>query len=469
MARSHVVVIGGGFGGLQAVLGLRGAPVQVTLIDRRNHHLFQPLLYQVATGGLSPANIASPLRAIVRKQKNIRVLLETVTGVDVDRRQVLLGGSRLSYDTLVVAVGSQPNYFGKDKWIPLAPSLKNLDDAVSIRNRVLFAFEEAERASNIEQSRSWLTFVIIGGGATGVELAGALGELKRQTLKGNFRHVDPSNAKVVLLEAGDRILPTFPPRLSAKAAHALKHLGITVCTNTFATDIQPGRLTAQVRGTSTMEIQARTILWTAGVQGSPLGEAIAYATKTQIDKHSRLMVEPDLSIAGHPEILVVGDLAHCRDPHGQPLPAIAPVAIQEGRYVAKLLRARLGGRVLPPFRYSDRGSMAAIGRGVAVVDLKWICFAGWLGWITWLFVHLLYIVRFENRLLILIQWAWNYFTRNRSARLITDQVSQMSEGPVQEGTGIGHGSGEGCLSPEEQIGTTNPKFAKMRQRLGEDQ
>ena len=443
MACPQVIVVGGGFGGLQTVLGLRGAPVQVTLIDRRNHYLFQPLLYQVATGGLSPANIAAPLRAIVRKQKNVRVLLETVTGIDVDHHQILLGGSRIAYDTLVVAAGSQPNYFGKDEWIARAPSLKSLEDAVSIRNRVLLAFEEAEREPDTAQSRSWLTFVIIGAGPTGVELAGALGELKRQTLKGNFRQADPSAARVILLEAADRVLPTFPSRLSKKAARALERLGITVCTNTFAADIQPGRLTARVRGTTTVEIDARTILWTAGVQGSPLGQNIAEAAKTAVDKQGRLIVEPDLSIPGHPEILVVGDLAHCRDQYGQPLPAVSPVAIQEGRYVADLIRARLRGGAQAPFRYRDYGSMATIGRGVAVVDLKWIRFAGWFGWITWLFIHLMYIVQFENRLLILIQWAWNYFTRNRSARLITDEAGQTGEWRAPEGLAAHHGHGEG--------------------------
>jgi len=344
-----------------------------------------------------------------------------VHDVDVARREVVLGDSRLQYDTLIVATGAQPNYFGNDQWADVAPSLKGINDAVSIRNRVLFAFEQAERQVSPERRKAWLTFVIVGGGPTGVELAGALAELKRHTLTGNFRYLDPAIAKIILLHAEDRILPTFPPMLSERATRKLERLGVTISTNTFATDVQAGRLTARMRNTSILEIQAETILWTAGVKGSELGAQIAQATSARVANQSRIIVEPDLSILGHPEILVIGDLAHCADQAGQPLPAVAPVAMQQGHYAAELIRARLNGKTLPPFRYKDRGSMATVGRGVAVVDLKKIHFDGWFGWIVWLFVHLLYIEEFENRLLILIQWAWNYFTRNRSARLITGQ------------------------------------------------
>jgi NADH dehydrogenase len=427
MGLPHVVVIGGGFGGLQTVLSLRHAPVRVTLIDRRNHHVFQPLLYQVATGGLSPANISAPLRAMFRTRHNTRVLLDVVHDVAVDRREILLSSGRLSYDTLVVATGSQASYFGNDRWTPIAPSLKSNEDAINIRNRVLFAFEQAERGPSAEPDTVWLTFVIIGGGPTGVELAGALGELKGQTLKGNFRRIDPASAEIILLEAGDRVLSAFPPALSDKAIRALKRLGITTRTNTLVTDIEPGAVTVRAPGGSTETIRTKTIIWTAGVQGSPLGQKIAKAAGAEVDRSQRVVVKPDLSIPGHPEILVIGDMAHCPDKEGRPLPALAPVAMQQGRYAANLIRARLRGKTLPPFRYKDRGTMTTIGRGAAVVNLNWTRFDGWFGWIVWLFVHLLYIVQFENRVLILIQWAWNYFTRNRSARLITEQFAHLRE------------------------------------------
>ncbi len=422
MPLPQVVIIGGGFAGLQAITGLKHLRVQATLIDRHNYHLFQPLLYQVATGGLSAANISAPLRALMRKRKNTRVLLEAVQSIDVQRHEVVMADFRLPYDTLIVATGSEPNYFGRDAWATLAPSLKGVDDAISIRNRILFAFEQAEREKEPDRIRPWMTFVIVGGGATGVELAGALGELKRQTLKGNFRNIDPATAQVILIQIEDRILPTFPPDLSQRAADALRRLGVTVHTNARATDIQPCRLIVHMPDGKSMEIRAQTILWTAGVRGTALGQQLAQAANTQVDHHGRLIVEPDLSISGHPEILVIGDLACCLDQHRQPLPAVAPVAIQQGRYAADLIKARLEGRTLPPFRYRDHGSMATIGRGVAVVSLGRLRFDGWIGWVTWLFIHLLYVELFENRMLILIQWAWNYVTRNRSARLITREI-----------------------------------------------
>lgn len=378
MGLPRIVIIGGGFGGLQVAFGLKNVPAQVTLIDQNNYHVFQPLLYQVATGGLSPANIAAPLRALMRNQMNTQVLLGTVTDVDVAQHQVA-----------------------------------------------------SERCPTSEETRRWLTFVIVGGGPTGVELAGALGELRRQTLNGNFRKVDPSVAEVILLQAEDRILPTFPHGLSDKAAGALMRLGVKIYTLTTAIDVLPGRLIARVHDGSTLEFEAETILWAAGVKGASLGQRLAEATQTELDRHGRVAIEPDLTIERHPEILVIGDLAHCGDPHGQPLPALAPVAIQQGRYAAKLIRARLDGRSLPPFRYKDRGTMAAIGRGIAVVDLKRLRFDGWFGWLAWLFIHLLYVEQFENRLLILIQWAWNYITRNRSARLITGKTEVNARDEVR--------------------------------------
>ncbi|MCG3181822.1 MAG: NADH dehydrogenase [Phycisphaerae bacterium] len=427
MVLPRVVVIGGGFGGLQVVRGLRDAPVQVTLIDRRNHYLFQPLLYQVATGGLSPANISTPFRALVKKQRNTRVFLGEVQDIDMAGREVVLAGCRHPYDVLVVATGSQPNYFGHDQWMALAPTLKVAEDAISIRNRVLSAFEIAEREPAGPQRESLLTFVIIGGGATGVELAGALGELKGQTLRGNFRNIDPSTARVFLLEAADRILPTFPAGLSDRAVKELKRLDVTVCTQSLVTDIQPGVVTARVRDTSDVTMRAETILWTAGIKGSFLGQRIARSCQGEVDRNGRVVVDPDLTIPGHPEVFIVGDLACCRHQTDKPLPAVSPVAMQQGRYVAHLIQARLRGKSRPPFRYKDHGSMATIGRGAAVADLRKIQFDGWLGWLAWLFVHLLYILQFENKLLILIQWAWNYFTRNRSARLITGRFEEPCE------------------------------------------
>lgn len=424
MPLPHVIIIGGGFGGLQAAIALRNVPVQVTLIDQRNHHLFQPLLYQVATGGLSAANISSPLRVIVQKQKHTRVLMERVQSIDVQHREVVTDNSRMGYDTLIVAAGSTPNYFGKDEWRKIAPTLKSIENAVNIRNRILSAFEQAELETEPDQQRKWMTFVIVGGGPTGVELAGAIGELKAQTLKGSFRRIDPASAQVILIDAGERILATFPAELAAKAMRTLGRLGITVHNQTMATDVHENGLTAKRKDGTTFEMAAKTILWTAGVKASPLGEQIAQDAGAETDRDGRIFVQPDLSIQGHPEILIVGDIGHFKGADGRPLPALAPVAMQQGRYAAKLIEARLQNRTLAPFVYNDRGNLATVGRGNAVVDLKWIKFSGFFGWLTWLFVHLLYIVQFENRFLILIQWSWNYFTHGRSARLIADQTHE---------------------------------------------
>jgi NADH dehydrogenase len=438
MAKPHVIVVGGGFGGLQAVLSLRGAPVDVTLVDRHNHHLFQPLLYQVATGGLSPANISAPLRAVLRRQRNAQVLLGEVHDVDAERREIVLAGGRISYDTLIVATGSQANYFGQDQWATLAPSLKTNEDALGIRNRILFAFEQAERASRASERASedeaWLTFVIVGGGATGVELAGALGELKGQTLRRDFRRIDPTTARVILVEGADRLLPAYRPGLAQKALRALDRLGVTVRTQTLVKGIEPGTVTLRTPDGAMETIRAQTVVWTAGVHGTLIGRKLAEAVGAEPDRSGRVIVEPDLTVPRHPEILVIGDLAHCAGRDGKPLPALAPVAMQQGRYAARLIRARLRGRTLPPFRYRDRGTMTTVGRGAAVVDLKWTHFNGWFGWLVWLFVHLLYIVQFGNRLLILVQWGWNYFTRNRSARLITEQFAHVSQWKTPEET-----------------------------------
>jgi NADH dehydrogenase len=416
--KHHIVIIGGGFGGLRVALYLKHAPAQVTLIDRRNFHLFQPLLYQVAVGGLSPANIASPLRALLKRQANTRVLLGEVTDIDVPARRVLFSGGEVRYDTLVVATGSSHHYFGHDEWERLAPGLKTVEDATDIRRRVLLAFEAAEEEADSKDRNAWLTFVIVGGGPTGVELAGAVAELARHTLRSNFRTFDPASAQVLLLEGTDRVLPPYPPNLSAKAAAQLARLGVTVRTDAVVTDVRPSGVTVRCSGL-TQEISTRTVLWAAGVRASPLGRALAVATGAELDRAGRVRVGPDLSLPGHPELLVIGDLALCPGPDGKPLPGVAPVAIQQGAYVARLIRGRLEGTAPGPFRYRDRGTLATIGRSAAVADFHWIWLSGFLAWLAWLFIHLLFLVEFENRVLVFLQWGWNYFTRNRSARLIT--------------------------------------------------
>jgi NADH dehydrogenase len=416
--KHQIVIIGGGFGGLRVALRLKHAPAQVTLIDRRNFHLFQPLLYQVAVGGLSPANIASPLRALLKRQANTRVLLGEVTDIEAPARRVLFSGGEAHYDTLVVATGSSHHYFGHDEWKRLAPGLKTVEDATDIRRRVLLAFEAAEEESDPKERSAWLTFVIVGGGPTGVELAGAVAELARHTLRSNFRTFDPASAQVLLLEGTDRVLPPYPAKLSAKAAAQLARLGVTVRTDAVVTDVRPGAVTVRCSGL-TQEIPTRTVLWAAGVRASPLGRVLAMATGAEVDRAGRVRVGPDLSLPGHPELLVIGDLALCPGPDGKPLPGVAPVAIQQGAYVARLIRSRLEGRAQGPFRYRDRGTLATIGRSAAVADFHWIWLSGFLAWLAWLFIHLLFLVEFENRVLVLLQWGWNYFTRNRSARLIT--------------------------------------------------
>ncbi len=416
----EVVIIGGGFGGLNAAQSLRRAPVQVTLLDRHNHHLFQPLLYQVATGGLSPANIASPLRAILKRQANVQVLLADAIDIDVANRRVVLSDGEASYDTLSVAAGARHHYFGNDQWEKFAPGLKTIEDALEIRRRVLVAFEAAERESDPDELRAWLTFVIVGAGPTGVELAGALGEIAHDTFKGDFRSINPADAKILLLDGADRVLPTYPPSLSAKAEAALVRLGATVRTGGIVTDVQSHSVTVRF-GERDESILAHTVLWTAGVQASPLGQSLATAAGAEVDRSGRVVVEPDLSLPGHPEIFVIGDLAHFSHQTGEPLPGLAAVAVQQGRYVANLVKRRLRDERLAPFRYRDRGSLATIGRAAAVADLGRIRLSGWLGWLAWLFVHLMLIVGFENRVLVLMQWAWNYLSRNRAARLITGE------------------------------------------------
>lgn len=423
--RHRVVIVGGGFGGLNAAQALKRAPVEVTLIDRRNFHLFQPLLYQVATGGLSPANIAAPLRWVLRRQRNCRVLLGTATGFDVHRREVVLEEGRVGYDTLIVAAGATHSYFGHEAWAAWAPGLKTIEDATEIRARILTAFEAAERESDPMRRREWLNFVIVGAGPTGLELAGALAEIAAHSLKHDFRAIDPQEARIVLVEAGPRVLTAYPPDLSAKAADSLRSLGVEIRTGTLVTDISPHGVTVR-SGEHTEVIPARTVLWAAGVQGSPLAAELAQAVGCALDRAGRILVQPDFSLPGHPEIFVIGDLAHYEQQDGSLLPGVAPAAIQAGRYVARVIIARLQGKPPPVFHYRNLGSLATIGRSRAVADLGRFHFSGFFAWITWLFVHLMQLVSFRNRLLVLLQWAWNYFTYDRSARLITGSSTAES-------------------------------------------
>jgi NADH dehydrogenase len=415
----RVVIIGGGFGGLYAAQALKREQVQVTLLDRRNFHLFQPLLYQVATGSLSPGEVASPLRTVLAKHKNTQVLLAEAHDLDPGRRVVIVNDGKIEYDTLIVATGSQGHYFGNDQWRHVAPGLKTVEDATEIRHKILFAFEAAEREQDPEARRAWLTFVVVGAGPTGVELAGALGEIANDTLRNEFRAIRPEQAQILLMDGSPRVLPPYPPELSAAAERHLIKLGVRSRPNVRVTDIDEFGVT--LNGPRGQErIPARTVVWAAGVTASPFGKVIAERTGASLDRQGHVLVEPDLSIPKHPEIFIIGDLAVVQQ-DGEPLPGVAPVAMQEGRYVARLITARLRGEDLPPFRYRDKGSLAVIGRAAAVAfffDGK-IKISGLIAWIVWLFVHLMYIVEFENRVLVFIKWGFQYLTFNRGARLIT--------------------------------------------------
>jgi NADH dehydrogenase len=418
--RPLVVIVGGGFGGLYAARSLKHADVDVTLIDRRNFHLFSPLLYQVATGALSPGEIASPLRYVLNRQKNARVLLGEITDIDVDKHEVILSDhSRVPYDTVIFATGSTHSYFGHPEWAALAPGLKTVEDATEIRTRLLLAFERAEKGNDPEARLGQLTFVVVGGGPTGVELAGAIAEISRDTLKKDFRSINPADAKIFLIEGAGRLLPGYPPKLSAAAERALNKLGVQTRTGAMVTGIDENGVTVK-SGNSVTTVPAKTVLWAAGVQASPIGKMLSDRLGLTLDHAGRVPVEPDLSIAGHPEILVIGDLAAFLQ-DGRQLPGVAPTAMQQGRYAATLIVHRLRNEKTKPFRYFDKGSLATIGRNQAVADIGPFRFSGVLAWLAWLFIHLLYIVEFENRLLIAVHWAYDYFTHNRGARLITGE------------------------------------------------
>jgi NADH dehydrogenase len=413
-----VVIVGGGFGGLYAAKALAKTNVNVTLIDRRNFHLFQPLLYQVATGALSPADISSPLRSILSKNKNTTVLLGEVNDINPEDQTVMVGDEAVPYNTLIVATGAKHSYFGKDNWESCAPGLKTLEDAIEMRRRIFTAFEAAEKETDVVKRRAFLTFVVVGGGPTGVELAGAIAELARKTLKEDFRNIDTSETRVLLLEGLDRVLPPFAPELSQTAAESLAALGVEVQTKTLVTNIEDDIVTVK-QGDEVKTIAARTVLWAAGVSASPMGKVLMAKTQAECDRAGRVIVEQDLSIKGYPNIFVIGDLANFCHQNGKPLPGVAPVAMQEGEYVAKLIQNRLLGEVTPPFNYVDVGSLAMIGQHSAVVDLGFIKIRGFLAWLFWLFIHIYFLIEFDNKLVVMIQWMWSYFTRNRRARLIT--------------------------------------------------
>lgn len=424
--RKHrVVIVGGGFGGLLCGKGLRRSPVEITLIDRRNFHLFQPLLYQVATGGLSPANIAAPLRSIFKYQANCRTVMAEVTAFDLTANEVhTADGQRVPFDSLVVATGSTHHYFGKDAtWEPIAPGLKTIEDATEIRRKVLGAFERAEQETDPARRRAQLTFVVVGGGPTGVEMAGSIAELAHITMSRDFRHVDPRSARVILVENSERVLQTFAEKLSAKALEALQSLGVEPWLGCRVTDVQPDRVVVDHGGTSEV-LPCETVVWAAGVKASPLGAKLKEALPAaETDRGGRVVVNPDCTVDGRSDVFVIGDLAHFKGADGQQLPGVAPVAMQQGEYVADTIDRRLRGRSpLGEFKYWDKGSMATIGRSRAVAETGKIKLSGFLAWLAWLFIHILYLARFENRVLVIFQWFWNYITRNRTARLITGET-----------------------------------------------
>ena len=431
--RHRVVVIGGGFGGLMAVKALRRVDAEVTLIDRHNYHLFQPLSYQVATGALAPGDIAMPLRHIFRRQRNVTVLFGNVTAFELDQRKVVIeadvpGGSlEVGYDSLIVAGGSDYSYFGHEEWRETALEVKSLDSALEVRGRILHAFEAAE--VNPSEAESWMTFVVVGAGPTGVEMAGQIAELARDTLHGEFRRIDPRAARVLLVETADRVLGPFPGRLPQKAARSLERLGVTLLLRHTVIDVRDDSVELEEPGGGRSQVAARTVVWAAGVTASSLARMLGQAAGAEVDRAGRVTVEPDLSLPGHPEVLALGDMVRVSDEHGESmnLPGLAPVAMQQGQYAGRVISARLAGRSAPArFHYRDKGTLATIGRDRAVADIGGLRVSGFLAWVTWLTVHIFYLIGFENRIVVLLRWAISYLTRGRGSRLITEAADLPS-------------------------------------------
>jgi NADH dehydrogenase len=438
-AVERVVVVGGGFGGLQATLKLRHAPVEVTLVDRRNFHLFQPLTYQVATGALSPGEIAYPLRAIFKRARNVRVVMAEVSDFDLERRELQLRPvpgvpvpAAVQYDTLIVAGGSRYSYFGHDEWSEVAHEVKSLESALTVRSGILSAFEAAELEPDPERHRAWLTFVVVGAGPTGVEMAGQIAELARDTLRRDFRMSDPRSARILLVEVADRVLTSFPPSLSAKAARSLEGLGVTPLLGRTVVGIDEEGVTVQDASGSSERLAARTVVWAAGVTASGLASRLGELTGAERDRAGRVTVEPDLTLPGHPEVFALGDMVRVRGADGTPvtLPGVAPVAMQQGRYAAEVVGARLRGRDAAPFHYRDKGSLATIGRARAVADVGGLRLSGFIAWATWVAVHLWYLVGFQNRVIVFIRWMFSFATHGRGARLITGEVVEHGEAPA---------------------------------------
>jgi NADH:ubiquinone reductase (H+-translocating) len=441
--RHRIAVIGGGFGGLQAVAHLARSPVEITLIDRRNFHLFQPLTYQIATGALSPEEVCYPLRAIFKRRRNVRVLLGEVTGVDLEGRTLRVEPPNddvepltVPYDTLIAAGGSRYSYFGHDEWKDVAREVKSLESAVAVRGRILSAFEEAELEPDEERRRGLLTFVVVGAGPTGVEMAGQIGELARDTLRRDFREINPREGRVLLIETADRVLTSFPPSLSAKAARALEHLGVTPLLQRTVVGIDEESVTIQAQDGDEERIPTSTVIWAAGVTAASVARRVGEGTGADVDRAGRVTVEPDLTLPGHPEVFALGDMVRVKGEDGeiQPLLGVAPVAMQQGRYAAKVIKARLRGREHEPFRYRDKGNLATIGRARAVADLHAVRLSGFPAWITWVVVHLWYLIGFQNRLFVMIRWGISFFTHGRGGRLIVDVGETAKQiNPVRDG------------------------------------
>ena len=417
-----MVVIGGGFAGINAAKALAGTPVRVTVVDRKNHHTFQPLLYQVALAVLSPAEIASPIRNIMRRARNVQVILGEVTGFDVEKRLVKIGSLDLAYDYLIIAAGATHAYFGHPEWEKIAPGLKTIEDALEIRRRVLLAFETAERDAITRGVHPSLNFVVIGAGPTGVELAGAIADISKRYMEHDFRAIDTTQANIILLEGGPRVLPAFPEDLSASAQRQLTQLGVDVRTNAMVTNVEPGCVTMGKE-----KLPASVIVWGAGVSASPLGRMLGAST----DRAGRVLVNPDLSVPGHPEVMVIGDLAAIMMKDGKLVPGLAPAAIQMGKFAARQIKRILQNKPREEFHYLDKGTLATIGRSKAVADLGRLHFSGLLAWLAWLFIHLLFLIGFRNRFMVMAEWAWDYITYNHSARLITDSSNEESLDPDQ--------------------------------------